>query len=128
MLADYAPTPTLAVADLTRARKFYEEVLHLTPDRTGEDAVIYGAGGGTIMVYPSAFAGTNKATAMSFEVPSTAFDAEVSALREAGVEFLTFEAPGATWQDGVATFEEAGMKGVWFEDPDGNILNVDTMV
>ena len=63
-----------------------------------------------------------------FEVPSSAFDAEVAALREAGVEFLTFEAPGATWQDGVASFGDQGAKGVWFEDPDGNILNIDTLV
>ena len=52
----------------------------------------------------------------------------MAALREAGVEFLTFEAPGATWQDGVASFGDQGAKGVWFEDPDGNILNIDTLV
>ncbi len=76
------------------------------------------------MVYPSAYAGTNKATAVSFQVPGEAFDAEVAALREKGLVFQTFELEELTWDDGVASWGE--MRSVWFEDPDGNILNVET--
>ncbi len=126
MLADHVPIPTLAVADLDRARAFYEGVLHLAPQGDAPDGVLYGAGGGTFLVYPSSFAGTNKATALSFRVPPEAFDAEVAALRADGVTFLTFEFPGGTWEDGVATIEGQG-KAVWFQDPDGNILNIDAM-
>jgi hypothetical protein len=75
-------------------------------------------------VYRSAYAGTNKATAASFQVPADAFDAEVASLRDKGVSFQTFELEGITWDDGVATM--AGARSVWFEDPDGNILNVET--
>lgn len=125
MLADYAPIPTLAVTDLDRARTFYEGVLHLTPKGEAPDGVLYAAGSGTILVYVSAYAGTNKATAMGFDVPLSAFDAEIEALRAAGVTFTTFDMEGLTWEDGVASFE--GGKGVWFEDPDGNILNVGFM-
>lgn len=125
MLADYAPVPTLAVADLDRARAFYEGVLKFAPQGDVPEGVMYAAGSGTFFVYPSSFAGTNKATAMSFQVPADAFDAEVSALRESGVTFLTFDLPeGGTWEDGVASFAGQG-RGVWFEDPDGNILNMD---
>lgn len=87
---------------------------------------MYAAGSGAFLVYPSAFAGTNKATAMSFQVPLEGFDAEAAALRDRGVTFLTFEMPGATWQDGVASFGDQG-KAVWFQDPDGNILAMNAM-
>ena len=77
------------------------------------------------LVYPSAYAGTNKATAMSFQVPADKFDDEVAALRERDITFQTFDAEGITWDDGVASAGDV-FRSVWFEDPDGNILNVET--
>lgn len=45
MLSDHTPTPTLAVADLDRAKAFYEGVLGLTPrPDQGPEGVFYGAG------------------------------------------------------------------------------------
>lgn len=127
MLSDYTPTPSLAVADLARAREFYEGVLGLTAAGDGPEGVRYPAGAGALFVYPSAYAGTNKATAAAFEVPLAAFDVEVAALRAQGVELLTFDLEGIVWADGVATMPEmGGAKAVWFADPDGNILNIGT--
>ena len=125
MLGDHDTIPTLAVKDLQVARDFYEGTLGFAPRDDGSEGVLYSAGSGAFLVYPSSFAGTNRATAMSFQVSGTAFDAEVTALRDAGVGFQTFDAPGIEWEDGVATFG-GDMRGVWFEDPDGNILNVET--
>jgi catechol 2,3-dioxygenase-like lactoylglutathione lyase family enzyme len=124
MLADYPPVPTLAVSDLERARGFYEGTLGFTTQGDAAEGVVYDAGNGTFLVYPSAYAGTNKATAMSFSVPSDRFDAEVGALRDKGVEFQTFDMDGLEWADGVATM--GSMRAVWFTDPDGNILNLET--
>lgn len=126
MLADYTPTPTLAVTDLERARAFYEGVLQLTPQDDVPEGVLYPAGASAFLVYPSTFAGTNKATAMAFQVPRSEFDAEVAALRAQGVTFLTFDLPDGTWEDGVASLGDQG-KAAWFEDPDGNILNIEYM-
>lgn len=126
MLADYTAIPTLAVADIAKARSFYEGVLGLFPDSEVAEGLAYSTGSGRFLVYPSSFAGTNKATYMSFQVPAEAFDAEISALREEGVEFLTFDLPSGSWDDGVASFEGYG-KSAWFEDPDGNILNIEHM-
>ncbi|MBK8459974.1 MAG: VOC family protein [Micropruina sp.] len=126
MLADYAPMPTLGVADLQAARDFYEGVLGFSP-QVGDlpDGVLYAAAGsGSFLVYPSGFAGTNKATAMSFMVPLEEFEASVAMLREKGVDFQTFELEGLVWEDGVAVMGET--RSVWFEDPDGNILNIET--
>lgn len=124
MLSDYVPVPTLGVRSLEQARAFYEGVLGFSPVGDVPDGVMYRAGTGQFLVYPSAYAGTNKATAMSFSVPADAFDAEVAALRDSGLIFQTFEVEEMVWEDGVATMGE--MKAVWFADPDGNILNVET--
>src|SRR5687767_11403115 len=103
MLGDHDTMPTLAVKDLAAARQFYEGTLGFSPQQENEEGVIYGSGSGRFFVYRSSFAGTNKATAMSFQVPGDAFDAEISQLRDQGVRFQTFDAPGLEWRDGVAT-------------------------
>lgn len=123
MLSDFDAMPVLAVTDLDRARDFYEKTLGFEPGPSAE-GVVYRAGGVEILVYPSSYAGTNKATAAAFMVPEAAFDAEVADLRRRGVTFQTFDMEGLTWDDGVADMD--GMRAVWFADPDGNILNVGT--
>jgi catechol 2,3-dioxygenase-like lactoylglutathione lyase family enzyme len=123
MLSQHTPAATLPTADLPRARSFYEGTLGLTQQREGMGGVSYTCGDGMVFVYESEYAGTNKATAVTFEVPMSAFDAEVRALREKGVMFMTFDAQGLEWNEGVASIGDA-MKAVWFTDPDGNILNV----
>jgi catechol 2,3-dioxygenase-like lactoylglutathione lyase family enzyme len=127
MLGDHDTIATLAVKDIQVARDFYERVLGCTVRGDAPDGVLYAAGTGAFLVYPSSFAGTNKATAMSFQVPLSGFDAEIAALRDKGVAFQTFDAPGISWDDGVASMG-GDARAVWFEDPDGNILNVETGV
>ena len=92
-------------------------------DREGMGGVSYKCGDGIVFVYQSEYAGTNKATALTFELPMSTFDDEIRALREKGISFLTFELEGVEWNDGVASMGDAA-KAVWFTDPDGNILNV----
>jgi len=125
MLAEFNPVTAIAVKDLAQARAFYEGTLGFSAGTERADGVMYTAGVGRFLVYPSAYAGTNKATAISFEVPRDAFDAEVAALRATGVTFQTFEMENLVWDDGVAAIG-ADTKAVWFADPDGNILNVST--
>ena len=123
MLSKQTPVPTLAVSDLSRARGFYENTLGLTAEREEPGGVTYPCGSGNLFVYSSAYAGTNKATAVTFDIPAADFDNEVDELRGKGVEFMTFEMDGMEWNDGVATLGE-GIRAVWFADPDGNILNI----
>ena len=122
MLSSYAPVATLPVSDMTKAREYYEQTLGLSVQLDTPGGVTYTCGSGKLFVYESAYAGTNKATAASFDVPTSDFDGEVAELRGKGVEFMTFEAEGMEWNDGVATMGE--MKAVWWTDPDGNILNI----
>jgi catechol 2,3-dioxygenase-like lactoylglutathione lyase family enzyme len=129
MLSDYAPIPTLPVKDLPSAREFYEGVLGYAVEGDVTDGVFYKSGAGSFLVYPSAYAGTNKGTAMSIQVPADAFDAEIESLRQKGITFQTFEMEGIGWDHGVASGLPGapdGFRGVWFEDPDGNIISVET--
>ncbi len=128
MLSDHTPTPTLAVKDLAAARGFYEGVLGLSvqEEDAGGGGVLYGAGSGSVLVYPSEFAGTNRATSAAWLLPADAFDTELAALREKGVGFQTFENEYVTWDDGVASMPD-GRRAAWFSDPDGNVLNIASM-
>jgi catechol 2,3-dioxygenase-like lactoylglutathione lyase family enzyme len=125
MLSQFTPATTLPTANLPKARTFYEDTLGLKLEREGMGGLYYAAGAGRVFVYESQYAGTNKATAMTFDVPPADFDAEVERLRAKGVTFQTFDLEGVEWNDGIAAMGET-VKSVWFSDPDGNILNVST--
>ena len=69
MLGKADATPMIAVKDLDRARKFYEEKLGLSAKAEMAGEVLTVQSGNTpITVYRSEFAGTNKATALTFDV------------------------------------------------------------
>lgn len=125
MFSDLTPVATLPVKDLGLARHFYEETLGLTPEEQLPGGVTYPCGVGAVFVYPSAYAGTNKATAVSFNVEDERFDGEVENLRRHGVIFQTFEASGIKWQNDIAHMD--GSRSVWFTDPDSNLINLTTM-
>ena len=125
MLSQFTPVATLPTGDLPRARSFYADTLGLTQEREDMGGVTYTCGDGRVFVYESEYAGTNKATAVSFDVPADSFQAEVDSLRAKGVDLMTFEMDGMEWNDGVASMGES-VQAVWFTDPDGNIINVST--
>lgn len=124
MLGQYTAIPVLPTSDLKRARAFYEEKLGLVPHTIEHEGVLYTTGEDLLLLYPSAFAGTNRATAVAFQVPAEDFDTEVAHLREAGIVLDEFEFGDAVWEDGVMSYGEE--KGVWFRDPDGNYISVET--
>ena len=69
MLGKSDATPMIAVRDLDRARNFYAETLGLEAvDRTGDEVVTMKSGDTRIDVYRSDYAGTNQATALTFNV------------------------------------------------------------
>jgi catechol 2,3-dioxygenase-like lactoylglutathione lyase family enzyme len=111
----------IAVKDLDRARKFYEDKLGLeTKDEWGGEGATMKSGDTLINVYRSEFAGTNKATALNFDVDD--IDKEVSELKEKGVMFEHYDLPGLERQGDLHVAE--GFKTAWFKDPDGNILSL----
>ena len=120
MLGNADATPMLAVKDLDRARQFYGENLGLKEvDDFGEGFMLK-SGGTQVTVYRSEFAGTNKATALTFDVDN--IEDEVRSLREKGISFEHYDLEGLTPKGDI--YEGEGMKTAWFKDPDGNILSL----
>ena len=121
MLGKADATPMIAVKDLDRARKFYEDTLGLeTKDEWGGEGLTMKSGDTLINVYKSEFAGTNKATALTFEVDDA--EKEVRDLKEKGIFFEHYDMPGLTQRGDLHVAE--GFKTAWFKDPDGNILSL----
>jgi catechol 2,3-dioxygenase-like lactoylglutathione lyase family enzyme len=122
MLGKADATPMIAVTDLDRARKFYEDTLGLkTKDEWGGEGATLKSGETLINLYRSEFAGTNKATALTFDVDD--IDKEVSELKEKGIFFEHYDLPGLEAR-GDLYVGEKGFKTAWFKDPDGNILSL----
>lgn len=122
MLGNKEAVANIAVKDLDRARKFYEETLGLTPIETeGDEQIVFQSGVSTLNVYRSQYAGTNQATAVTWSVGNE-IETLVSALKAKGVRFEHYDMPDARLEGDLHVFGE--MKVAWFKDPDGNILNL----
>jgi catechol 2,3-dioxygenase-like lactoylglutathione lyase family enzyme len=118
MLGTHEPTATIAVKDLARARDFYEGKLGLT-QRNNEDgeAVLYNAGRAGLLVYKSEHAGTNKATAATWNVGQV--DDLVRELKGKGIRFERYDLPDCKHEGDVHVF--GSLRVAWFKDPEGNI-------
>ena len=113
---------TLPATDIDRARKFYQEVLGFEVGEAGEDgSVRVQVGDSSIMVYPSEFAGSNRATAVGIGVEDAT--AAVAHLRDRGVQFEEYDFGEMKTIDGVLTMPN-GDKGAWFKDTEGNIVGL----
>jgi catechol 2,3-dioxygenase-like lactoylglutathione lyase family enzyme len=122
MLQNSNATANLAVKDLDKAKAFYEGTLGLKQvDDMGGELVVYKSGDTVINVYHSQFAGTNKATAVTWAVGDR-IEPIVKSLRSKGVSFEHYEMPGLALEGDIHVGQ--GMKVAWFKDPDGNILNL----
>ena len=122
MLADTTAVANLAVKDLDVAKRFYSETLGLQEiGKEGDELAVYRSGNSTLNVYRSEFAGTNKATAVTWSVGDD-LDKFVKALKAKGVRFERYDMPGAKMDGDVHVFGDVRV--AWFKDPDGNILNL----
>jgi catechol 2,3-dioxygenase-like lactoylglutathione lyase family enzyme len=122
MLADKPAMVTIAVKDLEKARKFYEDVLHFEKTEPDDsEAAVYRSGDSNIVVYRSEFAGTNKATSATWGVGDE-LDKIVKTLKNAGVAFERYDMPEAKMEGDIHRFGD--FKAAWFKDPDGNILHI----
>ena len=121
MLRDTDAVATLAVKNLDVAGKFYEETLGLSrAGEEGDEVLIFESGDTTINVYRSSFAGTNKATALTWAVDDV--EHVVRTLKAKGVRFEHYDLPETTREGDVHV--SGDIKVAWFKDPDGNILSL----
>ena len=114
-----ANIPVRSVAD---ARRFYEDVLGVTPVRIHDAEIIYRAGDTMFGIYETEAAGKAGHTLGTFSGVDD-IEAVVAALRSRGVVFDEYDTPGFKTVNGIAQFGPERV--AWFRDPDGNILSID---
>lgn len=121
---DKSSSAIVAVSDIDRARHFYSDMLGLELNDEGMDGVlVYNTGATYLVVYPSEFAGTNKANAVVWDCGAD-IDAIVADLGARGVTFEHYEMDGVFYKDGI--HDANGFRMAWFKDPDRNILHLNS--
>jgi predicted enzyme related to lactoylglutathione lyase len=110
----------IPATNVNRARKFYEDVIGLSPAEEFAGGVIYECGGCEVFMYPTPNAGTSRASQAFWQVENV--EAEVAALKARGVKFEEYDMPGIKMKDSIAT--GGGAKTAWFKDTEGNILAI----
>ena len=122
MLSEMNASASVAVKDLERARKFYEETLGLTKTGEGDaEVMVFRSGATKVNVYRSQYAGTNQATALVWSVGDK-IESIAKELKAKGVVFEHYDIPQLKAEGDVYVNDR--MKTAWFKDPDGNILNL----
>ena len=118
MLKKSAAIATVAVKDIEAARAFYERTLGLEPvDESEPGVVTFRSGDSSLLVYESQFAGTNRATAVTWLLADVR--GAVKDLEAKGVAFEHYDMPD-TSRDG-HVHVSGRIEVAWFKDPDGNI-------
>ena len=117
MLADAMVVPTVAVTDLDRARRFFEEQLGLPLLEQTPYALRFGAGKNTQLAVRRGQPNVDQ-TVAHFEVRE--LETLVNDLISRGVVFEEYESPKTT-----KFIAQVGLaRGAWFKDPDGNVFGV----
>jgi catechol 2,3-dioxygenase-like lactoylglutathione lyase family enzyme len=122
-LSDYRVEPGVAVSDLDRAKRFYEERLGLVPGEREPQGVRYPCAEGTaIFVYLSPEnAGTSSATVAGWFVDDLA--RTMAELASRGVVFEQYDQPGIKTDDR-GVFDAGRFRAAWMKDPDGNTIAI----
>ena len=117
MLADSLAVTTIAVTDVDRAKRFYQEQVGLTLLEETPASARFGAGKGSQLTVRRGQPNVGQ-TVAHFEVDD--IDAVIRDLTSRGVAFEEYETPKT-----VNFIAQVGpARGAWFKDPDGNVLGV----
>ena len=122
MLTDATVHPSLATADLARAKAWYADRLGWQPAREMPGTLVYEVDGRILTVFETTNAGTAKNTVASWRVRD--LRAEVARLRARGLIFEELDLGDMKTVDGIATDNEGSIGG-WFRDADGNWITID---
>jgi catechol 2,3-dioxygenase-like lactoylglutathione lyase family enzyme len=120
-LSDCKVEAAVAVSDLDRARRFYEQQLGLVPGEEEDQAVRYPCAQGTaIFIYVSREnAGRSPATMAGWFVGD--LDQTMDELASRGVVFEQYDQPGLK-TDERGVFNGGPFRAAWIKDPDGNTM------
>jgi catechol 2,3-dioxygenase-like lactoylglutathione lyase family enzyme len=121
MLGESKATSGFAVADMDRAKEFYEGTLGLKVEVLTEEFGVTALklSGGDVLMYLSAEMTPASYTMLNFEVDD--IDAAVDGLAERGVSFERYE---GFEHDEKGIVRAPGPQIAWFKDPSGNVIAV----
>lgn len=126
MLSDYAVHPSLATADIAKARRWYAERLGLHPLLAFPSLLAYQVDQTIFTVFETPAAGTAQNTVMVWRVPD--LRSEMARLRARGLAFEDVELGGeARMTDGISTTSDpfgGTVRNAWFRDGDGNWISM----
>ncbi len=122
MLSDNNAIATVSVKHLEKSKEFYERTLGLTKVMENDEVLALKSGASTLFGYRPPYAGTNKATAVTFV--SEEVDDLVRILKGRGVTFEHDDLPKMTRHGDI--YVAGSMRTAWFKDPDGNIFSLVT--
>jgi len=119
MLSNYPIDVVLKARDLAAAKDFYADKIGLPVLSESPGGVTFQCGGDSQLVVTKSSVGTkDEQTQASFRVADVR--AEVSELRQRGVQIEDYDMPGLQTQDGIADIGFAWM--AWFIDPAKNCV------
>jgi catechol 2,3-dioxygenase-like lactoylglutathione lyase family enzyme len=121
VITDAPVHPSLAVADLARAKAWYADKLGWEPSLEPNGLVVYELLGSSFTLFETPNAGTARNTVMNWNVPDVA--PEVARLRASGVVFEDYDFGDFKTVDGIMTDPDGG-KNAWFKDSEGNIIGL----
>jgi catechol 2,3-dioxygenase-like lactoylglutathione lyase family enzyme len=117
MLANALAVTTVAVTDVDRAKRFYQEQVGLKLLDETPSGVRFGAGKGSQLTVRRGQPNVGQ-TVAHFEVDD--IEAVIGELTSRGITFEEYETPKT-----VKFIAQVGpARGAWFKDPDGNVLGV----
>ena len=126
MLGDFMVHPSLATADIGRARSWYAERLDLQPILSFPSLLVYQVDDTIFTVFETAAAGTAQNTVMIWRVPD--LRSEVARLRARGMAFEDLDlGDGDRTTDGISTTPDpfgGTDRNAWFRDGDGNWISL----
>ena len=117
MLSDSLAVTTVAVTDLDRAKRFFQDQLRLSLLDETPFGLRFGAGGGSQLAIRRGQPNVGQ-TVAHFEVADV--EAIVADLVSRGVAFQEYETPKTT--NFIAQVGPA--RGAWFADPDGQVFGL----
>ncbi len=120
MLTGTRLQPILSVADLDRARVFYEVKLSLKPLETGLATLVYQCPDGSrLFLYQRKAAGPQRSV-VTIQVRDIGDKVEL--LKRNGVVFEEYDTPGLKTENNIALLGNG--RYAWFRDTEGNILSL----
>ncbi|MES0278796.1 MAG: VOC family protein [Dehalococcoidales bacterium] len=120
MVTETRLQPILSVADLDRARVFYEEKLSLKPLEMGLATLVYQCPDGSrLFLYRRKAAGPQRSVA-TIQVRNIRVKVEL--LKRNGVVFEDYDTPGLKTENNIALLGNG--RYAWFKDTEGNILSL----